>query len=153
MEMQHRNFVDTPRLEITNIATLICMYAIAALDLGMGLLFPSQPIFFFTAFLIVVLIAPIHYCWINTTYELNDSKLRIRSGFYQKSIDLESIRKVRINRKYSPLAISPPSVKGRNRVSLTGKFGDITITPDKPAQFVKELQKRVPHLRVEPSAT
>ena len=89
MNVQDISFVDKPKWGLTNYLTLISMYLSATITLVLGSLFPSQSILLFIAFLIVIMVAPIHYCWINTRYELSDSQLRIRSGFYKKGIFLE----------------------------------------------------------------
>ena len=82
-------------------------------------------------------------------YELSDSQLKIKSGFYKKKINLELITKIRVDRKYNPLSTPPPAVKHSDRVWLMGEFGRILITPTDPVVFVKELKKRAPYLGVE----
>ena len=139
-------FVDKPKLDTTGYISLISMCLLAVFTFCVGVL-SSQSVHFLITFLIVVMVAPVYYCWINTIYELSDSQLRIRSGFYKKSIDLESITDTKVDRSYSLLAIRPPAVKYRDRVWLIGGFGRIMITPDDPVMFVKELKKRWKALR------
>ena len=52
------------------------------------------------------------YCWTTTTYELANSQLKIRSGFYKDDISLESITGVWVDRRYFYVpSKGPPFVK------------------------------------------
>ncbi len=89
------------------------------------------------------------YYLINTMYELTNSQLKIRSGFYKKDISLESITGVRFNRSrryFSVPGKQPPLVKIRNKVFLVGP--NVMITPENPAVFIEGLKKRIPKLEI-----
>jgi len=150
MNVQDISFVDKPKLGLTNYVGLMVGYLGATYFLVTGLQGLSSMVWsFFVTFILLAMAVPIHYCWINTVYELSNSQLRIRSGFYQKIINLELISSIKVDREYSPRNIPLPAVKFRDRVWLFGGFGRIMITPDDPVVFIEELQKRVPHLEVE----
>lgn len=137
-------FVDKPKLALTDCVLLIVGYLSASV-----LLIWRFPGWVPMAFYFFITSSYRLYYLINTMYELTNSQLKIRSGFYKKDISLESITGVRFNRSrryFSVPGKQPPLVKIRNKVFLVGP--NVMITPENPAVFIEGLKKRIPKLEI-----
>lgn len=88
------------------------------------------------------------YLYLNTSYELRDQKLRVKSGFFfEKEIYINSIRKIRPARSMSA---SPAFSHDRLEI-FYNRYNSVQISPEHRVQFLEELKKINPRITIEES--
>lgn len=135
MEKTFKSKIDLPIL-IPVVAILTC-----------GLIYLILIKIIIGAIAVALVLAFLIYLCIDTMYQVTeDHKLKIKSGFlYHQEIYIKSIKKVSSvkNRRASP-ALSSDRLEIRYN-----RYGRVTISPDHPSEFIKELKEVNPRIRVD----
>lgn len=84
------------------------------------------------------------WIWMRTGYTIKDHLLFIQSGPYKKSINISEIQSIRETKNI----FSAPAL-AIDRIEITyGKYEVTTISPKNKAEFIRQLLKQNPNIKV-----
>ncbi len=82
-----------------------------------------------------------------TGYKIQDSKIRIKSGPYRKTINIKEIRKIRQTKN----PFTAPALSMDRIEIYFGQFEMVTLSPKNKKEFIHLLLKENPHIQLDPS--
>lgn len=141
--MTFKNRIDGFTISIASAVILICLLTIIFAWWG------NAQTFGFNLWLTILLLSIIGIIiWtINDTfYILTEKELKFKSGFLSGSIKTESIKELEVN-KTMWVGIKPATAK-RGVIVKYNQFDQIYISPRDNEEFVKELLKIKPEIKI-----
>lgn len=141
--MTFTNRIDNFTLSLITVVILICLSTI------FFTWWSNTQIFGFNLWLTILLLSIIGIIiWTikDTFYILTEKELKFKSGFLSGSIKTESIKELEVN-KTMWVGIKPATAK-RGIIVKYNQFDQIYISPRDNEEFVKELLKIKPEIKI-----
>lgn len=141
--MTFTNRIDNFTLSLITVVILICLSTI------FFTWWSNTQIFGFNLWLTILLLSIIGIIiWTikDTYYILTEKELKFKSGFLNGSIKTESIKELEVN-KTMWVGIKPATAK-RGVIVKYNQFDQIYISPRDNEEFVKELLKIKPEIKI-----
>lgn len=141
--MTFTNRIDNFTLSLITVVILICLSTI------FFTWWSNTQIFGFNLWLTILLLSIIGIIiWTikDTYYILTEKELKFKSGFLSGSIKTESIKELEVN-KTMWVGIKPATAK-RGVIVKYNQFDQIYISPRDNEEFVKELLKIKPEIKI-----
>lgn len=141
--MTFTNRIDNFTLSLITVVILICLSTI------FFTWWSNTQIFGFNLWLTILLLSIIGIIiWTikDTFYILTEKELKFKSGFLSGSIKTESIKELEVN-KTMWVGIKPATAK-RGVIVKYNQFDQIYISPRDNEEFVKELLKIKPEIKI-----
>lgn len=141
--MTFTNRIDNFTLSLITVVILICLSTI------FFTWWSNTQIFGFNLWLTILLLSIIGIIiWTikDTFYILTEKELKFKSGFLNGSIKTESIKELEVN-KTMWVGIKPATAK-RGVIVKYNQFDQIYISPRDNEEFVKELLKIKPEIKI-----
>lgn len=141
--MTFTNRIDNFTLSLITVVILICLSTI------FFTWWSNTQIFGFNLWLTILLLSIIGIIiWTikDTYYILTEKELKFKSGFLKGSIKTESIKELEVN-KTMWVGIKPATAK-RGVIVKYNQFDQIYISPRDNEEFVKELLKIKPEIKI-----
>lgn len=141
--MTFTNRIDNFTLSLITVVILICLSTI------FFTWWSNTQIFGFNLWLTILLLSIIGIIiWTikDTFYILTEKELKFKSGFLKGSIKTESIKELEVN-KTMWVGIKPATAK-RGVIVKYNQFDQIYISPRDNEEFVKELLKIKPEIKI-----
>src|SRR5690606_3784778 len=143
LDMTFTNRIDNFTLSLITVVILICLSTI------FFTWWSNTQIFGFNLWLTILLLSIIGIIiWTikDTYYILTEKELKFKSGFLKGSIKTESIKELEVN-KTMWVGIKPATAK-RGVIVKYNQFDQIYISPRDNEEFVKELLKIKPEIKI-----
>lgn len=141
--MTFKNRIDYCTISLTIVVIIVCLSTI------IFAWWSNTQIFGFNLWLTILLLSIIGIIiWTikDTYYILTEKELKFKSGFLKGSIKTESIKELEVN-KTMWVGIKPATAQ-RGIIVKYNKFDQVYISPKDNEEFVKELLKIKPEIKV-----